>query len=75
MFQFQSQMIFPVHAVPTAGPWPVGAERLTVNTPDGETLQLHKGIRPQVYARDDPRTRRDEALPVALEALLKKLGQ
>jgi len=39
MFQFQSQMIFPVHAVPTAGPWPVGAERLTVNTPDGETLQ------------------------------------
>jgi pimeloyl-ACP methyl ester carboxylesterase len=39
MFEFQSQMIFPVHAVPAAGPWPVGAERLSVKTPDGETLQ------------------------------------
>ena len=39
MFEFHNQMIFPVHAVPAAGPWPVSAERLTVKTPDAETLQ------------------------------------
>ena len=39
MFEFQSHMIFPVHAVPAAGPWPPRAERLSVKTPDGETLQ------------------------------------
>jgi pimeloyl-ACP methyl ester carboxylesterase len=38
MFEFQSHLIFPVHAVPAAGPWPLGAERLTVQTPDGATL-------------------------------------
>jgi hypothetical protein len=39
MFQFQSQLIFPVHAVPAAGPLPPTAERLSVQTPDGHTLQ------------------------------------
>jgi len=42
MFEFQSHLIFPVHAVPAAGPWPRGAEPLHVQTPDGETLE---GIR------------------------------
>lgn len=32
-------MIFPVHAVPAAGPLPPSAHRLSVKTPDGETLQ------------------------------------
>jgi pimeloyl-ACP methyl ester carboxylesterase len=39
MFEFQSHMIFPVHAVPPAGPLPKGAEHLSIATPDGETLQ------------------------------------
>jgi hypothetical protein len=39
MFEFQSHMIFPVHAVPAAGPWPARAERLSARTADGETLQ------------------------------------
>jgi hypothetical protein len=38
MFEFQTNLIFPVHAVPAAGPWPRGAERLTLKTADGETL-------------------------------------
>jgi uncharacterized protein len=42
MFEFQSQLIFPVHAVPAAGPLPPGAERLSVRTDDGATLE---GIR------------------------------
>jgi uncharacterized protein len=42
MFEFQSHLIFPVHAVPRAGPLPPGAERLSVRTPDGHLLQ---GIR------------------------------
>ena len=40
--------------------------------PDGETIGT-KGIKPQVRAADDPDTRRDEALPVALDALLGEL--
>jgi len=40
--------------------------------PDGETIPRGKGIKPAVAARDDPDTRRDEALPVALDTLLKK---
>lgn len=39
MLEFQSQLIFPVHAVPAAGPLPAGAERLSAKTPDGEILQ------------------------------------
>src|SRR5919199_2097235 len=38
MFDFQSQLIFPTHAVPSAGNWPRGAERLTLTTPDGKDL-------------------------------------
>lgn len=38
MFEFQSHLIFPVQAVPAAGPLPTGAERLSVRTPGGETL-------------------------------------
>ena len=39
MFDFQSHLIFPVHAVPPAGPLPPGAERLSVTTSEGDTLQ------------------------------------
>jgi pimeloyl-ACP methyl ester carboxylesterase len=39
MFQFQSHLIFPVHAVPPAGPLLSGAERMSVRTPDGQTLR------------------------------------
>jgi pimeloyl-ACP methyl ester carboxylesterase len=38
MFEFQSQLIFPIHSVPRAGPLPPGAERLSVETPDGQSL-------------------------------------
>lgn len=38
MFEFQSQLIFPTHAVPSAGPLPKGAERLSLTTPDGDEL-------------------------------------
>jgi carboxyl-terminal processing protease len=41
--------------------------------PHGETITKKKGLRPQVKARDNPRTRRDEALPVALDTLASKL--
>ena len=34
----QTDLIFPVRAVPAAGPLPPGAQRLQVTTPDGETL-------------------------------------
>jgi pimeloyl-ACP methyl ester carboxylesterase len=39
MFEFQSHLIFPVHAVPAAGPLPPRAERLSVSTADGNSLQ------------------------------------
>jgi hypothetical protein len=38
MFEFQSQLLFPVGAVPPAGPLPLGSERLSVQTPSGDTL-------------------------------------
>jgi pimeloyl-ACP methyl ester carboxylesterase len=38
MFGFQSQLIFPTHAVPRAGPVPPGAELLSLDTPDGHKL-------------------------------------
>jgi uncharacterized protein len=38
MFEFQSHMIFPTHAVPSAGPWPKRAERLSLETSDGKEL-------------------------------------
>jgi carboxyl-terminal processing protease len=40
--------------------------------PNGETIST-KGIKPQIRAVDDPDTDRDEALPVALDALLREL--
>ena len=48
-----------------------GALKLTVGeyfTPKGTNL-AGKGIHPDVYARDNPRTRRDEAMQRALEVL------
>ena len=42
MFDFQSHLIFPVHAVPASGPLPPGADRLSVKTGESETLRgLH----------------------------------
>jgi len=38
MFEFQSHLIFPVHAVSVAGSLPPSAERLTATTADGNTL-------------------------------------
>lgn len=38
MFQFQTQLIFPTHAVAPPGPLPKGAERLSLKSVDGETL-------------------------------------
>jgi pimeloyl-ACP methyl ester carboxylesterase len=38
MFDFQSQLIFPTHAVASAGPLPPGAEELSISTPDGDRL-------------------------------------
>ena len=43
--------------------------------PSGKTIPLRKGLRPQVEARDNPKTTRDEALPVALDELLQRLGR
>jgi C-terminal processing protease CtpA/Prc len=40
--------------------------------PNGETIST-KGIKPQVRAVDNPDTDRDEALPVALDTLVRKL--
>jgi len=37
-FEFQSHLIFPAHAVPRAGPWPPGAERLSLKSAEGEQL-------------------------------------
>lgn len=53
MFDFQSHLIFPVHAVPRAGPLPPRAERLTVTTDDGETLE---GVHLAPHTRDESRT-------------------
>jgi carboxyl-terminal processing protease len=52
-----------------------GSLDLTVGSyflPSGENIG-GKGIRPQVKAKDDPKTPRDEALPVALRELIEKL--
>jgi uncharacterized protein len=48
MFEFQSHLIFPTHAVPRAGPLPTGAEQLSLATPDGSKLE---GI---LIPADDP---------------------
>jgi carboxyl-terminal processing protease len=41
--------------------------------PDGETIITGKGIKPQVSAKDNPDTTKDEALPVALDTVAGKL--
>ncbi|HEX3422789.1 MAG TPA: alpha/beta hydrolase [Sphingomicrobium sp.] len=38
MFEFQSRLIFPTHAVPAAGPFPPRAERLELKTSGGDEL-------------------------------------
>lgn len=38
MFEFQSHLIFPTHAVPPSGPLPTGAERLSLTSADGYEL-------------------------------------
>lgn len=38
MYLMQTKLLFPTHAVPTAGSLPPGAERLELATPDGERL-------------------------------------
>ena len=51
-----------------------GALDLTVGSyylPSGENIS-QTGIKPEVKARDKPRTRRDEALPIALDTLVEK---
>ena len=40
--------------------------------PDGETIST-KGIKPEIRAADDPDTDRDEALPVAVDELVREL--
>jgi hypothetical protein len=39
VLEFQAHLIFPVHAVPPAGPFPQSADRLSVKTADRQTLQ------------------------------------
>jgi len=38
MFDFQSHLIFPTHAVAAPGPWPTNAERLSLISGDGKEL-------------------------------------
>jgi C-terminal processing protease CtpA/Prc len=40
--------------------------------PGGKTIST-KGIKPEIRAVDNPDTRRDEALPVAVDELLREL--
>ena len=52
MFEFQSHLIFPVHAVPRAGPLPAGAEQLSVKS-GRDTL---RGVRIPADKPDPSRT-------------------
>ena len=52
-----------------------GSLDLTVGSyflPSGENIS-GKGIQPQVKAKDNPKTRRDEALPIAVKTVIAKL--
>jgi hypothetical protein len=53
MLEFQSHLIFPVHAVAKPGPWPKAAEHLSATTPDGDTL---RGIRIPPVVPDKSKT-------------------
>ena len=55
-----------------------GALKLTVGeyfTPDGANLAASHGIHPEVRAKDDPATPRDEALERALQVLAARVGK
>jgi len=47
-------------------------DSVSFRLPGGKTIEPGKGIPPQVRARDNPRTRADEALPKALDTLVAK---
>ena len=54
-----------------------GSLDLTVGSyylPSGENIS-GKGIQPQVKAKDDPKTKRDEALPIAVKTVIEKLNR
>ena len=51
---FQTQLIFPTHAVPAAGPLPPGSERLQVQSAEGQTL--HGVHIPPIDAADAGKT-------------------
>src|SRR5579872_2046525 len=53
MFEFQTELIFPVHQIAEAGPLPPRAETMSVRTADGETLQ---GVHIPPDAPDSSRT-------------------
>ena len=53
MFEFQSHLIFPTHAVPSAGPWPKDAERLSLESAGGQELA---GIHIPADERSEERT-------------------
>ena len=55
MLDFQTNLIFPTHAVPPAGPLPAGSEGVSVTTRDGQTLSgVH--IPPRVRKASGQRT-------------------
>lgn len=49
----QSQLLFPTHAVPAAGPLPRGAQKVRLGTPGGETLH---GVHVPPVTEKGPRT-------------------
>jgi pimeloyl-ACP methyl ester carboxylesterase len=53
MFEFQTHLIFPTDAVPDPGPWPAGADRLSIQAADGEKLE---GIHIPANDPHEPRT-------------------
>ena len=54
MFDFQTQLVFPTHAVPAAGPLPFGAAKVSFKTEGGTTL--HGVHIPPARKRARPRT-------------------
>ncbi|HEX6073603.1 MAG TPA: alpha/beta hydrolase [Sphingomicrobium sp.] len=53
MFEFQTQLIFPTHAVPAAGPLPPGSQRLQVVSADGHLLH---GVHVSPEGHSGPKT-------------------
>ena len=54
MFDFQTQLVFPTHAVPAAGPLPRGAVKVDFETKDG--TRLHGVHIPPASRKSGPRT-------------------